>query len=338
MKAAWYYKSDFEIDLQLTLNGEVQDVPAGVPFVVTVTGTMGAFKAYYTGTQYEGCAVDKDGKTIHVYVNNHHLGIGRLKVEVWLKFEDVNYPDGKDMHLVDKTSFVLVRGNGQLDAATVEMALPFAVVTAYDVARSKGYEGTQEDFYDSLATVSTATTDAVAATERAVAAAAEADAAGVEAKSTATKAAEDAATQIAETKSDAVAKITATKDEADAQISDAKTLADAAVKTANAASEKATAASTAAEDAVKEAAQAISDVKAQGAAVQKIGDSAQQAEEKRVAAENLRVQQENAREANEDARQTDTENAVNTCIQVASSANAAPAHRPDCPGARRPPR
>lgn len=323
VKAAWNYKSDFAIDLQLILNGEVQDLPAGVPFVVTVTGNMGTFEARYNGQNGKGCAVDEDGKTIHVYVNNHHLGIGRLTVDVWLKFEDANYPQGKDIHLIDRTSFALVRGNGQTDAVTVEMALPFAIVTAYDVARSKGYQGTQEEFYNSLATVTTATDDARAATAEANAATAEAKKAGEEAKNTATQATTDAATQIAAMKSDAADQIASLKSDAESKIAESKALADSAVNTANAATAKANNASKAADSAVKEAEQAISDVTAKGTTVQNIGSSVQQAEKKRVEAEEVRVKNENARIIAEDARQTDTENAINTCIQVYNSANSA---------------
>lgn len=200
----WNYKSDFQLDITPKLDGEAVSVPIGVPFVVTIYGSAGTYTASYTGRKYKHCSVS--GNVISVYVNDHHLGVGRLKVDVWFKYEDTHYEYGKDLHVVVDTGYALVAGNGNQEDAdfSVDAALPYALVTAYDLAAANGYDGTAEGFYAALGKVVSdteasekATASATEATAKALASATEADTATEKATEATEKAAE--ATSAAET-------------------------------------------------------------------------------------------------------------------------------------------
>lgn len=251
----WNYKSDFQLDITPLLHGEKVGIPQGVPFEVALYGSLGVYRAYYDGENWKNCSL-KDEYTISVYANDHHLGVGRLQVDVWFKYSDLNYPGGKDFHVVNKTDYALVMGNGTVEGElSVELALPYALVTAYDIARANGYDGTKEDFYKSLASVTSDTKAAEEATEAARLATALAVDAKDEAESAAEKAVEaaekvktlseqveTAVTDASEATADAYnAALAATKaaEKAESAATNATTTATAAVEKAEAATEKA---------------------------------------------------------------------------------------------------
>ena len=163
------YKSDFEFSLKLVQQGEQVAWPA-VPFTIKIEGSLGDYFAYYDGEKFENCSMTTDGCV--VYVNNHKLGAGQLRVQLQFIFTDEKYPDGKQKVTITDSSIYLVKEGGSLlgeEKIGIEAALDYAVIDAYMMAKANGYEGTAEDYIKALSDLVKNTEDCLSATEKALA-------------------------------------------------------------------------------------------------------------------------------------------------------------------------
>lgn len=151
------YRSDFDIVLKLK---DPSDPKKTVPFpdcdFSAVFYTWSRTKCYRIGRrgdEYTNCFPDSDGG-IHVVFNDHDLGRGQLKWEPHFELPNDLFPDGiQDLFSKEALDITLVDGPGDFPANNEEeitMLVPYALLTAYDLARKAGYEGTIEDYEAAL--------------------------------------------------------------------------------------------------------------------------------------------------------------------------------------------
>lgn len=148
------YKSDFALKLTpKEVSGQsVTELPEGDFSLIFRSGGKSYTCSRKDGT-YTNCVLNEDG-TLTCVFDNHGLMPGVLSVECSFETANELYADGsqKEVSWVRPAGVELVTGNG--DEATsfdIDLVMPFAIVTAYQMAVKYGYEGTEEDFYKALA-------------------------------------------------------------------------------------------------------------------------------------------------------------------------------------------
>lgn len=141
------YNEDFYVRLRLGTEGNHKPFPDG-DFTVIFTSTGGG---RYTCGRENGaltnCKVNADG-TATCFIQGGNLEVGTLKAEVRIMQEDPNFPSGKRRDVLFPDGVIeLVTGASSFDDVQMEVAMNYAIVSAYELATKKGYQGTQEEFY-----------------------------------------------------------------------------------------------------------------------------------------------------------------------------------------------
>ena len=141
------YNEDFFVRLRLVTDGEGKPFPDG-DFMVVFTSTGGG---RYTCGRENGaltnCKVNPDG-TATCFIQGGNLEVGMLKAEVRIMQDDPNYPTGKRRDVLFPDGVIeLVTGASSFDDVEMEVAMNYAIISAYELAVKKGYQGTQEEFY-----------------------------------------------------------------------------------------------------------------------------------------------------------------------------------------------
>ena len=144
------YNEDFFVRLRLVTDGEGKPFPDG-DFTVIFTSTGGG---RYTCGRENGalvnCKVNADG-TASCFIQGGHLEVGTLKAEVRIMQDDPNYPNGQRRDVLFPDGVIeLITGASSFDDVQMEVAMNYAVVSAYELAVKKGYQGTQEEFYETF--------------------------------------------------------------------------------------------------------------------------------------------------------------------------------------------
>lgn len=141
------YNEDFFVRLRLLTDGEGKPFPDG-DFMVVFTSTGGG--RYTCGREngvLSNCKVNADG-TASCFIQGGNLEVGTLKAEVRIMQDDPNFPNGKRRDVLFPDGVIeLVTGASSFDDVQMEVAMNYAVVSAYELAVKKGYQGTQEEFY-----------------------------------------------------------------------------------------------------------------------------------------------------------------------------------------------
>ena len=141
------YNEDFFVRLRLVTDGEGKPFPDG-DFMVVFTSTGGG---RYTCGRENGaltnCKVNPDG-TATCFIQGGNLEAGMLKAEARIMQDDPNYPTGKRRDVLFPDGVIeLVTGASSFDDVEMEVAMNYAIISAYELAVKKGYQGTQEEFY-----------------------------------------------------------------------------------------------------------------------------------------------------------------------------------------------
>ena len=141
------YNEDFFVRLRLVTDGEGKPFPDG-DFMVVFTSTGGG---RYTCGRENGaltnCKVNPDG-TATCFIQGGNLEVGMLKAEARIMQDDPNYPTGKRRDVLFPDGVIeLVTGASSFDDVEMEVAMNYAIISAYELAVKKGYQGTQEEFY-----------------------------------------------------------------------------------------------------------------------------------------------------------------------------------------------
>ena len=141
------YNEDFYVRLRLGTEGNHKPFPDG-DFTVIFTSTGGG---RYTCGRENGaltnCKVNADG-TATCFIQGGNLEVGTLKAEVRIMQDDPNFPSGKRRDVLFPDGVIeLVTGASSFDDVQMEVAMNYAIVSAFEMAVKKGYQGTQEEFY-----------------------------------------------------------------------------------------------------------------------------------------------------------------------------------------------
>lgn len=141
------YNEDFYVRLRLGTEGNHKPFPDG-DFTVIFTSTGGG---RYTCGRENGaltnCKVNPDG-TASCFIQGGNLEVGTLKAEVRIMQEDPNFPNGKRRDVLFPDGVIeLVTGASSFDDVQMDVAMNYAIVSAYELAVKRGYQGTQEEFY-----------------------------------------------------------------------------------------------------------------------------------------------------------------------------------------------
>lgn len=141
------YNEDFYVRLRLGTEGNHKPFPDG-DFTVIFTSTGGG--RYTCGCEngaLTNCKVNPDG-TATCFIQGGNLEVGTLKAEVRIMQDDPNFPSGKRRDVLFPDGVIeLVTGASSFDDVQMEVAMNYAIVSAYELATKKGYQGTQEEFY-----------------------------------------------------------------------------------------------------------------------------------------------------------------------------------------------
>lgn len=141
------YNEDFYVRLRLGTEGNGKPFHDG-DFTVIFTSTGGG--RYICGREngaLTNCKVNPDG-TATCFIQGGHLEVGTLKAEVRIMQDDPNFPSGKRRDVLFPDGVIeLVTGTSSFDDVQMEVAMNYAIVSAYELATKKGYQGTQEEFY-----------------------------------------------------------------------------------------------------------------------------------------------------------------------------------------------
>lgn len=144
------YNEDFYVRLKLVADEMDMMFPAG-DFTAIFTSTGGG---RYTCGRENGvltnCKVNADG-TASCFIQGGHLEVGTLKAEVRIMQDDPNYPNGQRRDVLFPDGVIeLITGASSFDDVQMEVAMNYAVISAYEMAVKKGYQGTQEEFYETF--------------------------------------------------------------------------------------------------------------------------------------------------------------------------------------------
>lgn len=146
------YKSDFDFIMRLTdCNGNAVGFPAcDWTARLYTTSKANAYVVSCVGGVCANC-YDDNGE-IHVVVDGHRLGVGRLNVEFVFELPNRIYPDGSRREVTPvPLGIELITGAGDCTTGIeVEAVVPYAVIDAYDMAREAGYAGTRDDYVAQL--------------------------------------------------------------------------------------------------------------------------------------------------------------------------------------------
>lgn len=149
--------SDF--DLWLTFKdaeGEVTATPTDGDFVVEISCTLNSSRRVEAGRrdgEFYGCHVESG--RLHVPMKDHGMS-GQLRCVVKMDLADACFDGGvRHVEIPQPLDVTLVSGVGDELAteASVELAMPVVVVTAYDLAVRGGYEGTLQEYMSALTRV-----------------------------------------------------------------------------------------------------------------------------------------------------------------------------------------
>ncbi len=143
-------KINYQSEFKIIEHGNCFD---GVtPFRYTYfTPKSNLYIASFDGTRYVNCRSEADGELLVVF-ENHALSIGELKVIRELYLTDSDFARGvcKSISLED-TTIELTTGKSEGSEVTVELLERYACgESAYDIACRNGFEGSEQEWLDSL--------------------------------------------------------------------------------------------------------------------------------------------------------------------------------------------
>ena len=149
------YESDFTLKLKPTdtEGNELDAFPSG-DFEIVFTCGGRKYSCSRKGDRYTNCKPDDDG-TLTVVFDSHNLLPGVLKMNMYSHTPNALYPDGEQTVAWGCTelNIKLVDCKGSVPGTefSTELVMPFAVITAYQMAVRAGYTGTEAEWLDMMA-------------------------------------------------------------------------------------------------------------------------------------------------------------------------------------------
>lgn len=148
--------SDFTINYRATFRGTALPLER-LPFVLRIQ-SWGA-KTYVAShnpetNEWVNCGPGETADYIRIFMHDHGLLAGELHAELHVRVPDDDYPGGS-RNLCYSTHLGVELTDGCCGTCAcdvnVDVVLPYAVVTAYDIAVAAGYKGTREEYLAMLA-------------------------------------------------------------------------------------------------------------------------------------------------------------------------------------------
>ncbi len=140
------YLSEFKIT-------ETSQIEGGLaPFKYTYyTSRSAGYVVSYDGAYYKNCCLDDDGNLLIIF-ENHGLNPGELLVKREYFCSDSNFSDGVcNVVSVENTNIELTTDSSTVTTASIELSPNYTRgYSAYDIARQGGFEGTQEEWLESI--------------------------------------------------------------------------------------------------------------------------------------------------------------------------------------------
>lgn len=146
------YQSDFALRLTLKqLSGQAVSTFPDCDFDLVFTCGGKSYTCSRKSGEYYNCEMNTDG-TLTCVFDNHGLLTGKLKVEAYFYTPDTLYPDGtKKSVLPQDTGIELVMCGGEDTVEfDIDTVMPYAIITAYQMAVSAGYTGTEQEWLDMM--------------------------------------------------------------------------------------------------------------------------------------------------------------------------------------------
>lgn len=145
------YKSDFSVRLTPTdIDGNVQAIPdCDFDFVFTCGGRE--YVCSRKGDEY--CRCRKDGDTLVCVFDNHGLLPGVMFVMTRFYSPNALFPDGAQLLTTAQRALSVELVSYDEDDATefdAEVTMPYAIITAYQMAVNAGYTGTEQEWLDMM--------------------------------------------------------------------------------------------------------------------------------------------------------------------------------------------
>lgn len=161
------YQSDFDFILHLYPTKEDAELKQNeLPFPtydftisLYTTSKANSYIVSKKGDKLKNCFND-EGR-LHIVCDSHGLNCGKLEAEFIAELPDGMYPDGTRREVFTcPTNIRLIRDRKDTKAEDVEMIFPYVFITAYQLAKSYGYKGTEEEYTHAINTLPEAATTA----------------------------------------------------------------------------------------------------------------------------------------------------------------------------------
>lgn len=146
------YQSDFALRLKMKqLSGKVIDTFPQCDFDLVFTCGGKSYTCSRKDSTYSNCEMNTDG-TLTCVFDNHGLLTGKLMLEAYFYTPDALYPDGtKKSVLPQFTGIELVMCGGEDTVEfDIDTVMPYAIITAYQMAVNAGYTGTEQEWLDMM--------------------------------------------------------------------------------------------------------------------------------------------------------------------------------------------
>ena len=146
------YRNDFSI--RLTVKELLGKAESGFPdgdFRLVFSSGGRRYECSRKGAEYRNCRFE-EGTLVCVF-DNHGLMPGVLTMEARFFLPDTEFPDGNRLVALPPRalSLELVQGDGdETSEFSMDVSMPFAIITAYQMAVKAGYKGTEEEWCEMM--------------------------------------------------------------------------------------------------------------------------------------------------------------------------------------------
>lgn len=148
------FESDFTLRLKAvdTEGNELDEFPSG-DFEIVFTCGGRKYSCSRRGERYTNCKMNDDG-TLTVVFDSHNLLPGVLRMKMFLHLPNALYPDGEQTVaggcIALGVELVACGGDDFSTEFDAELVMPYAIITAYQMAVSAGYKGTEKEWLEMM--------------------------------------------------------------------------------------------------------------------------------------------------------------------------------------------
>ncbi len=146
-----YYLNDFVLKIMpKDLLGNDVEIPQGDFDIIFESGNR-TYVCSKRGDEYKRCRM-QDGALVCVF-DNHGLSADVLFISAIFFTPNAAYPDGTQAEKIEKHALdveLVTTDENDISEYSTEIVLPFAVITAYQMAVNAGYAGTEAEWLEMM--------------------------------------------------------------------------------------------------------------------------------------------------------------------------------------------